>query len=345
MSLLVSVAMNSPAILNDSTNAGPSKRLHGVSNPLKTQVFYPSFPDNCLRARDTARLERADRAAATAPLLLHRKSRRRRPARALHATAAELEQGRRQLLQGRAWLPDCRRQSASAPCRCRSTRDAAVRAQIRIEAIAHDGEQPTLEVGAGLELVLLVECRQDGVLHEIGQRPRDRGTRSARRPRRSGSNATMSSLIIERESPRRSDASFVRSLCGQSPAATQRKSVRRPGGNRTGTAALSRHRAKRPNPPSRGERNELGSPSRQLEAAHRQGQGASGASSPRTTSRSSTASRTSSSAASRSVTASPRTRRSARSIAGSTGCSDPQVAVHREPCAASCVGTAEITGG
>src|SRR5262249_51449673 len=46
-------------------------------------------------------------------------------------------------------------------------RPSTLRAQVRVEAIAHDREQPALEVGAGRELFLLVEGRENRVLHEI----------------------------------------------------------------------------------------------------------------------------------------------------------------------------------
>ena len=43
----------------------------------------------------------------------------------------------------------------------------SLRPQVRIESVAHDCEKPALEVGAWLELRLLVECGEDGVLHQI----------------------------------------------------------------------------------------------------------------------------------------------------------------------------------
>src|SRR5215217_9494321 len=70
--------------------------------------------------------------------------------------------------------------------------------------------------------------------------------RKREKARRSGSNATMSSLIIERRSPAtKVKSSIVRSLCGQSPGATQRKSAQALRGNHTSIATLSGHLAKR----------------------------------------------------------------------------------------------------
>jgi uncharacterized protein YjbJ (UPF0337 family) len=80
---------------------------------------------------------------------------------------AELPQRRRQFLQGERGfgiVDRGQRRCCLVVDRCGA---AACRAQVGVESVAHDGEQPPLEIRAGGELGLLVERREDSVLNEI----------------------------------------------------------------------------------------------------------------------------------------------------------------------------------
>ena len=112
-------------------------------------------------------LQGADRAAAEGGRLLVREAAGAHQDERLARLRAELPQRRRQFLQGERGfgiVDRGQRRCRLVVDRCRA---AACRAQIGVEAVAHDGEQPALEIRAGGELGLLVERREDGVLDEI----------------------------------------------------------------------------------------------------------------------------------------------------------------------------------